>query len=157
VEVRLDEINKAALVIVQDIHLSLAIGKEGQNVRLAAKLTGWRIDIRSESQLHAGDLPEFMESVAPLEEPDYEEEDIYDTKKIADLPDDDDEEENDQDDEIYEEEVIELTPIIDAEVETIDDATADEDDVVTLEDVVLEDVDDSIIDLSGFDDDEDED
>jgi N utilization substance protein A len=137
--------------------LSLAIGKEGQNVRLAAKLTGWRIDIRSESQLHAGDLPEFMESVAPLEEPDYEEEDIYDTKKIADLPDDDDEEENDQDDEIYEEEVIELTPIIDAEVETIDDATADEDDVVTLEDVVLEDVDDSIIDLSGFDDDEDED
>lgn len=157
VEVRLDEINKAALVIVQDIHLSLAIGKEGQNVRLAAKLTGWRIDIRSESQLHAGDLPEFMESVAPLEEPDYEEEDIYDTKKIADLPDDDDEEENDQDDEIYAEEVIELTPIIDAEVETIDDAAADEDDVVTLEDVVLEDVDDSIIDLSGFDDDEDED
>jgi hypothetical protein len=131
--------------------------KSIQNVRLAAKLTGWRIDIRSESQLHAGDLPEFMESVAPLEEPDYEEEDIYDTKKIADLPDDDDEEENDQDDEIYEEEVIELTPIIDAEVETIDDATADEDDVVTLEDVVLEDVDDSIIDLSGFDDDEDED
>ena len=147
----------AALVIVQDIHLSLAIGKEGQNVRLAAKLTGWRIDIRSESQLHAGDLPEFMESVAPLEEPDYEEEDIYDTKKIADLPDDDDEEENDQDDEIYAEEVIELTPIIDAEVETIDDAAADEEDVVTLEDVVLEDVDDSIIDLSGFDDDEDED
>lgn len=42
---------KTALVIVPDQQLSLAIGKEGQNVRLAAKLTNWRIDIRSESQV----------------------------------------------------------------------------------------------------------
>ena len=41
---------KSAYVVVPDSQLSLAIGKEGQNVRLAARLTGWRIDIRSESQ-----------------------------------------------------------------------------------------------------------
>ncbi len=38
-------------MIVNDYQLSLAIGKEGQNARLAARLTGWRIDIKSESQL----------------------------------------------------------------------------------------------------------
>ena len=48
-EVRLDEEGNAT-VIVNDAQLSLAIGKEGQNARLAARLTGWRIDIRSESQ-----------------------------------------------------------------------------------------------------------
>ncbi len=42
---------KAAKVIVQDNQLSLAIGKEGQNARLAAKLTGWKIDIKSQSQI----------------------------------------------------------------------------------------------------------
>lgn len=43
-----DEEERAARVIVPDFHLSLAIGKEGQNARLAARLTGWRIDIRSD-------------------------------------------------------------------------------------------------------------
>ena len=37
-------------MVVPDEHLSLAIGKEGQNARLAAKLTSWRIDIKSETQ-----------------------------------------------------------------------------------------------------------
>ncbi len=50
-EVRLDEETGTAMVIVHDYQLSLAIGKEGQNARLAARLTGWRIDIKSESQL----------------------------------------------------------------------------------------------------------
>jgi N utilization substance protein A len=44
---------KTAIVIVPDRQLSLAIGKEGQNARLAAKLTGWRIDIKSESEAEA--------------------------------------------------------------------------------------------------------
>jgi N utilization substance protein A len=44
---------KVARVVVPDYQLSLAIGREGQNARLAAKLTGWRIDIRSESQANA--------------------------------------------------------------------------------------------------------
>ncbi|NLM26810.1 MAG: transcription termination/antitermination protein NusA [Clostridiaceae bacterium] len=51
--VDIDEENKVARVIVPDFQLSLAIGKEGQNARLAAKLTGWKIDIKSESQLRA--------------------------------------------------------------------------------------------------------
>lgn len=46
--------NKTAKVIVPDYQLSLAIGKEGQNARLAAKLTGWKIDIKSESQVDIG-------------------------------------------------------------------------------------------------------
>jgi len=47
------ENEKSARVIVPDYQLSLAIGKEGQNARLSAKLTGWKIDIKSESQLRA--------------------------------------------------------------------------------------------------------
>lgn len=50
IDVTLDENNKSARVIVDDNQLSLAIGKEGQNVRLAAKLTGWKIDIKSKTQ-----------------------------------------------------------------------------------------------------------
>ena len=50
VSVRLDEKDKCAYVIVPDYQLSLAIGKEGQNARLAAKLTGYKIDIKSESK-----------------------------------------------------------------------------------------------------------
>ena len=45
-----DEAARAARVVVPDFQLSLAIGKEGQNARLAAKLTGWRIDIRSDAE-----------------------------------------------------------------------------------------------------------
>lgn len=49
----INEEEKSAKVTVPDYQLSLAIGKEGQNARLAAKLTGWKIDIKSESQLRA--------------------------------------------------------------------------------------------------------
>ncbi len=50
VDVKVDEEEKSAQVIVPDYQLSLAIGKEGQNARLAARLTGYKIDIKSESQ-----------------------------------------------------------------------------------------------------------
>ncbi|HET9072264.1 MAG TPA: transcription termination factor NusA, partial [Acidimicrobiales bacterium] len=50
-EVHLDDLTGTATVVVHDFQLSLAIGKEGQNARLAARLTGWRIDIKSESQM----------------------------------------------------------------------------------------------------------
>lgn len=50
VSVEVDEASKISKVVVPDYQLSLAIGKEGQNARLAAKLTGWKIDIKSESQ-----------------------------------------------------------------------------------------------------------
>ncbi|MCS6775608.1 MAG: transcription termination factor NusA [Chloroherpetonaceae bacterium] len=51
VKVTVNEEAKSASVVVPDNQLSLAIGKAGQNVRLAARLTGWRIDIRSEAQV----------------------------------------------------------------------------------------------------------
>jgi N utilization substance protein A len=49
-----DEKTRTARVVVPDFQLSLAIGKEGQNARLAARLTGWRIDIRSDADPRAG-------------------------------------------------------------------------------------------------------
>jgi N utilization substance protein A len=57
-EVLVDDENQQATVIVPDDQLSLAIGREGQNARLAARLTGWRIDIRSESDFAASDTGE---------------------------------------------------------------------------------------------------
>ena len=58
-----DEESREAQVIVPDYQLSLAIGKEGQNARLAARLTGYKIDIKSETQaIESGELPEnYME------------------------------------------------------------------------------------------------
>jgi len=72
----------AAKVIVPDTQLSLAIGKEGQNARLAARLTGWRIDIKSESQVEGTDFltfpviekPEEPEVPAATDEAYYSEE-----------------------------------------------------------------------------------
>lgn len=54
VGVTVDEETRVARVVVPDYQLSLAIGKDGQNARLAAKLTGWKVDIRSESQAGGG-------------------------------------------------------------------------------------------------------
>ncbi len=63
ISVMADPDEKAASVIVPDYQLSLAIGKEGQNARLAARLTGYKIDIKSETQaIESGELPEnYME------------------------------------------------------------------------------------------------
>lgn len=55
--IKLDMENKSAYVVVPDTQLSLAIGKGGQNVRLAARLTDWKIDIRSEAQAAAEAAP----------------------------------------------------------------------------------------------------
>lgn len=57
-KVLVNETERAATVIVPDDQLSLAIGKEGQNARLAAKLTGWRIDIKSQTQAFQAGLSE---------------------------------------------------------------------------------------------------
>ncbi len=53
--VDIDEENMASKVVVPDNQLSLAIGKDGQNARLSAKLTGWKIDIKSETQIKSGE------------------------------------------------------------------------------------------------------
>ena len=50
-EVIVDDDERSATIIVPDDQLSLAIGKEGQNARLASKLTGWRIDIKSQTEM----------------------------------------------------------------------------------------------------------
>tara|TARA_B100001079_G_scaffold240870_1_gene226012 strand:- start:15 stop:1100 length:1086 start_codon:yes stop_codon:yes gene_type:complete len=50
-EVKVDEETGTATVVVPDYQLSLAIGKEGQNARLAARMTGWRVDIKSETEV----------------------------------------------------------------------------------------------------------
>lgn len=70
VEVSINEEEKSARVIVPDYQLSLAIGKEGQNARLAAKLTGWKIDIKSETQASNEDtsvVQELMEGMGEAE------------------------------------------------------------------------------------------
>jgi N utilization substance protein A len=61
---------KTATVIVPDRQLSLAIGKEGQNARLAAKLTGWRIDIKSATETAEETLGRLDEAAIPLEDMD---------------------------------------------------------------------------------------
>ena len=66
---------KTAKVVVPDYQLSLAIGKEGQNARLAARLTGFKIDIKSETQAReSGDLLEYEEDYYEDEEEEYYEE-----------------------------------------------------------------------------------
>ena len=60
-EVRFHEVEGVAEVVVPDHQLSLAIGREGQNARLAARLTGWRIDIKSESKSLTKKTPTQME------------------------------------------------------------------------------------------------
>lgn len=67
VEVEVDEEEKVAKVVVPDYQLSLAIGIRGQNARLAAKLTGWKIDIKSESQAY-GDADETEYDYEELQE-----------------------------------------------------------------------------------------
>lgn len=81
IRVDADDDEKTARVIVPDYQLSLAIGKEGQNARLAAKLTGWKIDIKSESQLRAAIEQQMFNITANYSEEDEEidEEDIEDT------------------------------------------------------------------------------
>ncbi|WP_188648633.1 transcription termination factor NusA [Marinithermofilum abyssi] len=66
VNVDIEEEEKVARVVVPDHQLSLAIGKEGQNARLAAKLTGWKIDIKSESE--AAETAEDEETPLPSDE-----------------------------------------------------------------------------------------
>lgn len=68
--VEINESLKVSQVVVPDDKLSLAIGKNGQNVRLAARLTGWKIDVRSESQVEgsAGKVKEIDFELTELEE-----------------------------------------------------------------------------------------
>jgi len=90
VAVLADPDNKEALVVVPDFQLSLAIGKEGQNARLAAKLTGFKIDIKSESQAkeegiqYVFDDDEYYDDEYDAEYDDEYYDDEYDSESEAD-------------------------------------------------------------------------
>jgi N utilization substance protein A len=75
-KVTINEEIKSAFVVVPDNQLSLAIGKAGQNVRLAARLTGWRIDIRSEAQVARAALMAVTEQMAATEHADEDSEPV---------------------------------------------------------------------------------
>ena len=79
-----EEDRHEAFVIVPDDQLSLAIGREGQNVRLAHRLTGWKIDIKSESQAREMEKREVSNDYMEDEQPqDYVEEEV-EVDEIAD-------------------------------------------------------------------------
>ena len=82
---KIDPDERTASVIVPDYQLSLAIGKEGQNARLAARLTGYKIDIKNETQaIESGELPADYMNMAENYEDDYQEEEYSDEEYSAD-------------------------------------------------------------------------
>ncbi len=96
---RVNEDEKVAEVIVPDNQLSLAIGKEGQNARLAAKLTGFKIDIKCQSQV-VGDLFDIAgEDYDEEDEDDYIDEDEYAEDEDGEYAEDDEEAEDAEDEE----------------------------------------------------------
>ena len=91
VRVDVDEEARTARVIVPDFQLSLAIGKEGQNARLAARLTGWKIDIKSESQLRAA-IEQQMFNMDNSYDDEFDEETEEDYEAVYDSDDDNNQE-----------------------------------------------------------------
>ena len=88
-----DPDEKTAKVVVPDYQLSLAIGKEGQNARLAARLTGYKIDIKNETQaIETGELPEnYMELIEGVYEEEYDDDaEEFDVENTADAEYDED-------------------------------------------------------------------
>ncbi len=81
VAVVINEEEQSAKIVVPDHQLSLAIGKEGQNARLSAKLTGWRIDIKSETQARETNFLE-EDELAENEETQVTEESVEETTEI---------------------------------------------------------------------------
>ena len=80
IAVMADPDEKTALVVVPDYQLSLAIGKEGQNARLAGRLTGFKIDIKSETQAReSGELYDYDDEDEYYDEDEYSEEDTEET------------------------------------------------------------------------------
>ena len=128
VEIVENEDEKSAKVVVPDSMLSLAIGKEGQNVRLAAKLTGWKIDIKSETQARSTDFIDFS-SIDKTKDEDSDDED-YDEEDY----DEEDYDEEDYDEEDYEDEDYEDEDYEDEDYEDEDYEDEDYDDEEEYED-----------------------
>ena len=134
VSVLVEDGRKSAKVIVPYYQLSLAIGKEGQKARLAARLTGYRIDIKSETQHRAEELKKLEKELEDIEyEEDYEYDDNeeYDDVEYYNDEDYDDEDYDDEDyddDEEYDEEHEELDKYYDLDEDDYDESDEDSED-----------------------------
>ena len=85
--VETNESLKASRVVVPDDKLSLAIGKSGQNVRLAARLTGWKIDVKPASEVEGLEAPQnqdFDHEIVDVEDDDDIFADLEDIEEISD-------------------------------------------------------------------------
>ena len=117
-----EEEENSATVVVPDYQLSLAIGKEGQNVRLAAKLSGWKIDIKSHSQFYPSDDDDDDDDEY------YDEDEVYDEEIDETEAEEVDEDEDDVDEpeEVDEDEVEEDGEVEETEEDRADDDQADQ-------------------------------
>lgn len=154
IEVLINEKNKQSLVVVNDYQLSLAIGKEGQNARLAARLTGWKIDIKSKEDFDTMTNEEIDEILGlgeeseeelidetvsidqDLSEDDISDEDATENEEVIEEASDEFSDETIDDlasqtlEEIYEEDNDELTSQIDVDDNSFDEVYEDESDSV---------------------------
>lgn len=146
VEVLVNERNKQSLVVVNDYQLSLAIGKEGQNARLAARLTGWKIDIKSSDDYETMSQEDIDQILGLNEEEDLDESidldlDITDSEASANeeiideasdkLSDEEIEEAIDESmDELYDEGSAPLSSQVDVDSENLDQVYQEESDSV---------------------------
>jgi len=146
VMVYLYESSKKARVVVPDNHLSLAIGKEGQNARLAAKLTGWKIDIKSQTQIMelVDEDGNFIDDFIDEEDAEIFDEDLLDIEDEIAMDDDFDADSLSDDDELVNEEDEQSEDSDEDELDSLDE----------LDDMEIDD--DLDLDID-YEDDEDED
>lgn len=127
VEVLVNEKNKQSLVVVEDDQLSLAIGKEGQNARLAARLTGWKIDIKSKLEFDSLSKDE-IDEILGLNEEDPSDEAAYNLEEDLEenLADEEDlEDEGKSDEEAESKEVLEEETLLDENSEDFEEDDED--------------------------------
>tara|TARA_Y100001970_G_scaffold237900_1_gene298730 strand:- start:32206 stop:33753 length:1548 start_codon:yes stop_codon:yes gene_type:complete len=133
--VDVDQDSNTAVAIVPDRHLSLAIGKEGQNARLAAKLVGFNVDIKSDMEVDIASMPEEVETiieedvVAELEVSTESEADAHESEVIQEIEETDIEE-------VTEEEVVVVETDLNSE-EVVEDEKDSVDDGLTAEEELL--------------------
>ena len=133
--VDVDQDSNTAVAIVPDRHLSLAIGKEGQNARLAAKLVGFNVDIKSDMEVDIASMPEEVETiieedvVAELEVSTESEADPHESEVIQEIEETDIEE-------VTEEEVVVVETDLNSE-EVVEDEKDSVDDGLTAEEELL--------------------
>lgn len=105
-----DDYSREALVVVPDDQLSLAIGREGQNVRLAHKLTGWKIDIKNVSQMQAREQAELEAAAEDLGE--AVEEEIVETVEVEEVDELTQEIEEELAEQVYEVDEVDMDEIV---------------------------------------------